>query len=519
MDTIFAECWLAEIQSRYPKNLFSTEFIFSNDPEFTRLRNQPIAIGPTGPLTLLSVMLRHGLDERRRAHLFSSPFDLGSMKSIAKSQLSLSDLAAKVRREKRLPDDVATRKKEFESITDAIKQMTGKGFREYKDKQNSLRVIYLLDKLMNAPGSSKEGRNERILTFIKTPAKTFAFEMRGAYPTADSETNSFLLNDLRAYLGIEIDLDTLTDVDSFFRSLIDRVDRIHHLLDQAAYSAGTHEGIISSYQCLISHIDHFDVPRSNMPLQSRLDLELYLHLHKVEFMHFAGALRNVYTRAIPPSSIHPIREDMILAFSQITNHQRTYRNITLPYFRFDAFEEIAKASRDYFLELIHTSMGVILSDRDYERSTTLAEELLFRVKFFASESPIDRCDIRVNFREITSSLCAVAQALKFRTKYRPNIFRDTGQTRSIITPLERRLDIENLDPKYAIQEGYLQLWHHRREWVQDALEGHSAIASLKFELRKKLLDKVIDCVNLNDIEAIRDALRTLETRLSDIRLG
>lgn len=102
MDTIFAESWLTEIQSRYPQNLFSTEFIFSSDPEFTRLRNQPIAIGPTGPLTLLSVILRHGLDEQRRAHLFSSSFDLGSMKSIAKSQLSLNALAAKVRREKKL---------------------------------------------------------------------------------------------------------------------------------------------------------------------------------------------------------------------------------------------------------------------------------------------------------------------------------------------------------------------------------------------------------------------------------
>jgi hypothetical protein len=164
-------------------------------------------------------------------------------------------------------------------------------------------------------------------------------------------------------------------------------------------------------------------------------------------------------------------------------------------------------------------VGLTLGDHDYARSTILAEELLFRVKFFASENPIDRCDIRVSFREITSSLCTVAQALKFRTELRPKIFRDTGQTRSIITPLERPLDVTNLDPKKIVQEGYLQLWHHRREWVQDALEGHSDIASLKFELRKKLLEEVVQCVSLNDIDAIGCATNALEATLLGKHLG
>jgi hypothetical protein len=70
-----------------------------------------------------------------------------------------------------------------------------------------------------------------------------------------------------------------------------------------------------------------------------------------------------------------------------------------------------------------------------------------------------------------------------------------------------------------VHEGFLQLWHIRRELVQHALEGSSDVASLKFELRNAIFTKIIECISHNDIAMIDGALSTLETRLYGLQPG
>lgn len=423
-----------------------------------------------------------------------------------------------MRKEKNEVDDIATRKKEFESITTAIKKITGKRFGDYRDKQSALRVVYLLDRLMTHTKYAKDGRSERILTFIKTPADRFSFEFRSSHPISDSEANTFLLNDLRSYVGIDIDLETLGRIDHFFYSLIDRIGESLKQMDEWAYASGTRDGIMHNYRQLIAQVDHIAVQPTHEASDTRLDHDIYVHLHKLETMHFSGALCDIYEKSRPPTPLASIRDDMTLALSQMTSGQQSYFDTTLERFRMEDFQAIAGAYKEIILPLIARSMGELAHDKDYARATVLADELLYRVKLFAGRISMPRSSFRVSFREITSALCTVVQALKYRTEYRPWIFRDTGQTRSIITPLEKPLDMDDLAPANAIQEGYLQFWQHRREWVQAAMEGANDVTELKFQLRARVLTKAMHCLRSNDIEAIEEALRALETTLSVLEL-
>jgi hypothetical protein len=476
-------------------------------------------------------MLRCGLDDTKRANLFFSPYHLGSSKQIPEARLTLVDLAKKVRREKHESvqrnerssahwnDDPESLKKEFESITDALKGITGKTFGKYEEKQNALRVIYLIDRMMTDSNVASEGRSKRVLTFIKTPTTRFAFEARDAYPVAESLDNTLLLNDLKTYIGMEIDNEKKDRIDSVFYSLIDRADAIRSHLDEVAYSSRNRLRISKDYKSVHAVVGAIDDPfQPAHPGQSaRLDEDLYLHLHRFEFLHFAGAHSEILGKAKPPSPIVPIQDEMIAALGALTGGTRNYVHTTLDNFWLASFPDLANENAGLFLDLLDASLCFRPSESHYERSVSLAFELLYRTRVFGSALPLPRESVKISFRNMVSALCATAQALKFVTHYRPRVFGDDTQARSIITPLESPIEFDGKSPPREIPEGYLQIWHNRREWVQDALEGTYEIAELKFSLRPLLWAKFIECVQPNDIAVIEKNLSALETRLLGVR--
>lgn len=514
---------LAQIAAEHNVDPYSREFIFSGKDSYARLRNQLIALRPEGRMTLLSALLRYGLDENRRANTFSSPYHLGSTKNIPQSQLSVVDLARKVRKDKHATrtdevgiwSDPKTLKKEFESITSALKGITGTTLGKYEDKQNALRLIYLLDRMMPGSGFAEE-RSKRLLTFIQTSTSRFSFEARDAYPIAESEGNTWLLNDLKSYIAIEIDNETLDRVDSTFNPLINRADEIRSHLDRVAYSSGLKSQIVLDYRSIVATVEAVDVSRPDARTRPpRLDLDLYLHLNRFEFLHFAGAYAEILDVARPPSPIASVQSEVVEALSALTEGPRNQYHTTVDNFWLDAFPGLANKHADLFLDLIGKALGNRPSLSVYEQSTSLAHELLYRTRIFGSgvspgESP------KVSFRNIVSALCAAVQAIECPVQYRPRVFGDDSQPRSIVTPLQLAMEVQSNRRPKEIPEGYLQIWHNRREWVQDALEGAYEMAELKFSLRRLLFAKLVECVRPNDIELIEENLCELEARLVSI---
>ncbi len=531
LDKSILDQHLQDLAARLGVPPYSREFIFGSDEDCIRSRNQTLTIGPTGPVTLLDAMLRHGLDDSKRASLFFSPYHLGSSKRIPQDRLTLADLARKIRTEKHeslptraqrsipLNADPDSLKKEFESITDTLKAITGRRFGDYEDKQNAIRVIYLLDRMMPDSRFSNERRECRLLTFLNTSFGKYSFEARDAHPIQKSEDNTFLLNDLKAYIGIEISNETRDRIDSTFCLLIERMDAIRCHLDKVAYSSGQRLGIQNDYRTLSAVVAAIDVsPNTVSPRKSpRLDLDLYLHMDRFEFLHFAGAHAEILDKARPPSPITPIADEMIDALSILTSGRRSYVDTTLDNFWLTGFPSFANENSGLLLDLIEQALGFRPSDAKYARSVALANELLYRIRIFGRAWALPRDQVAISFRSIVSALCATSQALRYPTRYRPRVFSDNSQPRSIVTPLETSIDLADYARAKEIQEGFLQIWHNRREWVQDALEGNHEVAELKFSLRRLLWDKVVECVRPNDIAVIEKNLSGLETRLLGVR--
>jgi len=530
---------LRELATIHQVDPFSRKFMFGGDETYARLRNRTFALLPSGSMTLLRAMLRLGLDETRRASVCPSPYHLGSEKSIPDCELSLVGLARKVRKDRqdkqdekdkplKLPNgtsgihirnDPELLKKEFESITDALKKVTGTTIGKYEDKQNTLRVIYLLDRMLPNSGFAEE-RSIRLLTFINSLARGFSFEARDAYPIRTSEANTQLLNDLKAYLSIEIDNEIQDRIDCAFNSLIDRADDIRSHLDRVAYSAAKQSRIAQAYKSIARWIETEAVstPSSASIRHSRLDMDLYLHLNRFEFLHFSGAHAEAREFARPPSAIASVRTEIIEALSALTGGIPTHHDTTLDDFWLEAFPGVANQHSELFLNLIAKALGFRPSESDFERSVSLAHELLYRTRFFG-RGCLPGEKFRVSFRNMVSALCATLQAIEFRTEYRPRVFRDNSQARSILTPLESSIKFDGDKPSKEIPEGYLQIWHNRREWVQHALEGEHDLAEAKFLLRRILWAKLGECVQPNDIGVIEENLSKVEARLLSVEPG
>ena len=108
--------YLDDLKNRYKEDPYTANFVFGSDGEQVSLRNGHIQICAPGPVTLLSAMLRLGLDETKRINLFPDIFDLGNPKSIPDNKLTLVHLAKKVRKERQLSDNPETRKKNLKIL-------------------------------------------------------------------------------------------------------------------------------------------------------------------------------------------------------------------------------------------------------------------------------------------------------------------------------------------------------------------------------------------------------------------
>ncbi len=525
-DLQLARC-TQNIASEIKASPYTRNFVFGNNENNTRLRNKLIAPLGKGRITVLSAMLRYGLNDKRRSDLFPLPHHLGSAKSMRQDQLTLVELAKIVRAEKREearrrkqeipPNDPETLKKEFESITTALKGITGRKYSDYANKQNALRVIYLLDRMMNDPKYYFEGREQRFLTFIKLPTK-FSFEVRDAHPIPDSTRNTYLLADLKAYIGIEIENETLERIDTFFDTLIDRMNGIRQHLDTLAHLSRKHADVLSSYQTLHALVSSLNITRSvEQEKVDRLDHDLYLHLTRLESLHFFGAYKETIEAAKPPTPIKISWETMVEMLNVITNNENTYPDTTKIKIRIENIPSKINEFSGLFLDFIQHALGFRPDDAAHQKGITLTQEMVYRITCFVNGIPYQREELDVDFRTLTSALCAVAQALEYRTHYRPRVFGNDGMSRSIITPLETPMVFENEFLMNSISEAYYQIWHHRREWVQHALEGSTDVAELKFGLRHAISAKIIECIQLHDISIIESSFDALEMALLSLK--
>ena len=512
---------------------YSREFVFGSSERYTKERNNILYFDHSGPQTLLRGMLRYGLTESRAQALFPTYFDLGSAKDIPDDRKTLVELARSMDRKERSQrkdlsayrsrsSDADHIKKRFESITTALKAYTGLGFRDYPDKQNSLRVVKLIATLMADPNMMNEGRGRKLLSFIKRPDQKFSFETRGAHPVSGLEGNTYLLSDLKSYLCIELPFDETERIDKFCYQIFDRVKQIQSRATELAFQSGKHglvlqtlDSQIAATQSFLPSVDASDVANR------RLDLDLYLHLSKLDFLHFAGAFIDVQRRSQRMPRPRAIVREITTALSTIKNKNVDEFHTRLDDFWIDDIPTILRDQKQTFLALVASSIEHTPSAADYERSIEMVRELLFRRHAFTQSGFFTHRDTKVSFEKIVTALVACCESLHTRTEFRANIVGDNTQSRSVVTKLEKKIvsDIGGYGAGEPFSESYLQLWDKRLDFVHHCIQGSPDIGERHFLLRETIFSKVTEILDACNVTQADLNLCRLEERLLEAAMS
>ena len=245
-----------------------------------------------------------------------------------------------------------------------------------------------------------------------------------------------------------------------------------------------------------------------------------MHISKIDYLNFAGAYLAVRKIIKPKTPITPIPQAITVALSKIKRKNLDHFHTTLNDFKLTIVSDLLKLHGELFLDLIEKSMGFRPSISVFKRSIPMTSELLYRSRVFSERILIERESVQVSFLAILAALCTCNESLHKPTQLRAHVVGDDSQSRSIVTMLEKEINInEILQKGEPASEEYFQLWHNRFEWVRYSLEGNTYISELMFLFRTELQSRVAELVTMNGVDQIDEGLCSMEKLLLSAAVG
>jgi len=284
------------------------------DPQFAKSRNERVVHDGRWPFyrTRLSILLREGMSDERRARICASSFDLGSALEMAPAEQSRVSLLLNIRgidgetmldgeRDAYKPRDV------FGTIYDRIKQFTGLSISDFEEinKVTALRVVKLLHQMQT--------RNSRLMQHLSMPAhnldqprnkRKFSLALRAGRDHEKLGALNFLFGDLKAWLSIELSdkfffrLETISaKALSFFNQFI---WKLRDDLEKKNVPLNQQPEVYKELAFRIYEVP-FLIEDKDLPFATRLKLDekLYFYLHELEIAHLVVGYPQLVIQAIP----------------------------------------------------------------------------------------------------------------------------------------------------------------------------------------------------------------------------
>ena len=497
-------------------DLFTKQFIFGNDERYRSLRSETILQSEGPSISLLRLILREAMTPEKRREVFADPFDLGSSTDIPRSQCSLMALATKVRSERKAGDDPETRNNEFEHLGKVIKTLTGARLSDYPDKQNTLRVVYLLEQLGRDPNKHSFGRRERIFSLLRLPTLASAsFESRTEHPTLHSRGFSATVAELRDYLSIEIATDVADKIDSFYGSIPDWLDAaFSSLLEASQGKSWRSEGVqfLRNASRRISEIDFS--PEEKALQERRLDVDLYTHTHRWESLNFLLSLHGVLPFSTKTSRVNNVLP--LLNAASVTFVSELDQEID---FATQAIElrdvtSLLCERRDAVMAMVEAAIGFRPSAADFEQAAKESVELLSRTLAF-SRGALDTGMIKVSMTEVVAAALAVLDEHRSPTKFLVRAYGKGTISRSLSSTLKKRA-LGDPDESAEIPEALSQAWSLRYEWMKAGILGFSERNEAKLDLQRVLLEKAADCVSAVELASAIERKEQISNVIDDL---
>lgn len=500
-----AQTVLEDIKKKEGVDPFSWKFMFHE--HYANLRNGFfLGSDPEERHTVLSVLVKL-IDAERRAQIFPGTFDLGNGQAV-EEKYNNKDLAKELSRElSRTSDDNRVNPyKDFRLIEQWLEAMTGQNIEEHLGRNSSktLKVVKLFYRVQ------KLRRNSvfKLIRSVNRGARP-SLERRDRYPLKGNESSTWLLADLKAYLGMELD-----------EARIDRIDQIFSILLRAAGSTaaalsatvsargqGDATAMASLYREFAAALG--GSKRLETSSGALLDEQIYIYLHAQEFLNYVEEYRQIVEKTTPGSSITPVLTEMNAICEKIAHAGGGPRG-SEPTWSLENISSMYRVWIDDLIPIVEKATARAVDRKKYDELTSRAGELLYRYLLFRW-GDVHPSDYEVNVFEWVVAACAVWHEMcattKEKTKYKIYWFDQSAQGSGILPALDASLYRSIGGRREPYPEAIHQIWVHRFEWMKDALQGLADLSVAKASFRVAALQHVASIVKCNDIDMIESALQ------------
>ncbi|WP_439890833.1 hypothetical protein ACS7SF_16975 [Ralstonia sp. 25C] len=486
------------LRAKHGVEPLSYEFIFS--PAFSRARNDSI-LRRGSRRTVLSVLLYELMEDEHRSQLFAGKFDLGSSLAVPGEAQTYDELLGEIESEDQSAKDYQQDGIDaFKTIKAGILKMTGQKTEVFAkvDKLVTLKVIKLLYRLM------RDREKQSIFGLLAAPegSRKVGMEYREAYPNSKNEASTWLVADLRAYLGVELSASRRAEIDITADSLLKAVQSVEDNVKRViALSLGNvHQRALSLYATMVDDLASFQHRRPESRA-CRLDEALYIHISSLEFRHFAEIYPLILGLGGSELNVVPVDAEMRHLLSTMEGDSAVeFVEGRIP---LRLANPLANRYATELREIIGRAIDSEIKPKDFDETAKYADRLLARVNMFEHGQVPSEAHLTLTFRQWVAAFCAVYVEMHVqpqRTNHKPYWFGQKNQGGSLLASLLKpHKDAELL-------EEHTQIWSVRLEWFQAAMSNYLSLFEQRMALRCVLLAKVGSLAALQDTAVIAQEL-------------
>lgn len=481
-------------------DLLSKEFFF--DRKYAQRRSKVVMLsGSSMHRSCLSLLIREGMTEEHREKIFPSDYDLGNMRVIPPKLCTYEKLTNELYGEGREGIDANDA---FETIQKGVHHITGRKMHDHFkiNKSTALKVVKTLNLLLRY-------RHPSLMQLLISPVPNEKFSMSfgDAYPYKKNQEQVWLIADLKAYLSVELSDERVQEISLVFSSLHQRMNNILWDVEKILFDAyrSSYASMISSYDALTKVVEGFQIQYAAKDVA--LDEELFIHLHTLEYAHFATGYPELIRKAIPECLITPVFEELRIwtkeAFPTLwvevkdTDPLISIRDV--PGFSVRWQKEIAA--------IMTKAMGESITLVELDRIKMDAQNLLRNYYWFGvnGEGTLQEGTKQVSPWYVIAAFCCVWHTRKFLTHFKPYWLAQPAQGGSINS--SNKVSLFDIDFAIdSVPEEHRHIWVNRLEWFADALRGHTELKEQQFEFRSAIVGKVLDICRTNNTDWIAQEL-------------
>jgi len=505
MFRLFIESFISDLQkSNANIDLWSKEYLF--DKKYAEHRNKfEMYGGPEGHRSRLSLLLREGLTSERRALVFNGDYDLGNGRAISPELCTYEELTNHLYGKGR--NGIAANDA-YETIQDGTYRITGKKMKEHFQINSStaLKVIKTLWVMSSQ-------RQARLMQLLIIPAldEQFSLSLREAYPYHKSQDHVWLIADLKAYLSVELNEDRIFKISATFSHLLERTNTLDQKIGgELTELYKTVDHLINAYLRLIDIAEEFSFQNKleNIPL----DEEYFIHLHVLEFAHFAIGFPQLARESIPEFSINEVFSEMRALAKNVFSASRELESDLL--ISLQDVPDFSIEWQDEIIEIMSKAMGERIDSRDYKKCIADTVHLLTHFYLFQEGQFIKVVteEKMTCIWHVISALCCVWHAKQFPANLKPYWLGQPSQGGSINATMKASI-FDNLGDIDNVPEEHRHFLSNRLGWFAGSLCGYGDLVAVRMKFKSALLGKMLAIIRTNNIDSIQRELSNFFDRL------